>query len=138
VCDQFFDAIHAGFIAPWLPEPHAQNLTVNQAIAAAPVRYAAGGYKVFVDGIVGRWFLDIFRDAAREAGILLDYVVLRPSRDPRTRPRGKPAPRLPAPHLRRLRGRGELEWCVLEVGEASLDVIAGTVSSGLRGERFRL
>ena len=81
VCDQFFGAIRSGFIAPWLKESNAQNRTINQAIAAAAVRYAQGGYTVFVDGIVGPWFLDIFRDAAREAGVSLDYIVLRLARE---------------------------------------------------------
>ena len=53
VCDQFFEAIRAGFIAPWLPESNNQNRTVNQAIAAAAARYALGGYTVSLDGVIG-------------------------------------------------------------------------------------
>jgi cytidylate kinase len=76
VCDQFFEAIRSGFIAPWLPASHAQNRTINQAIAAAAVACAQGGYTAFVDGVVGPWFLDIFRDAANEAAVTLVLPAL--------------------------------------------------------------
>jgi predicted ATPase len=40
--DAFYSAILSGYIAPWLPESHAQNATVTEAIAAAAAVYAAG------------------------------------------------------------------------------------------------
>ena len=76
--DDFYDYIKSGFIRPWLPESRAQNETVSRALAAAACIYATGGYDVVLDGVVGPWFLDIYRDAAREAGVELHYVVLRP------------------------------------------------------------
>jgi len=142
VCDQFFDAIRSGFIAPWLPESNTQNRTVNQAIAAAAARYAVGGYTVFVDGIVGPWFLDLFRDAAREAGVSLDYVVLRPTRETavaRARDRMEaPLPDYPPHIFEGFADVGEFERCVLELGGASLDVLAETLRSGLGERRFSL
>ena len=69
VCDQFFEAIRSGFIAPWLPASHDQNRTITAATAAAARVYALGGYWVLVDGIVGPWFLDEYRRAA--AGLAL-------------------------------------------------------------------
>ena len=142
VCDQFFEAIRSGFIAPWLRESDAQNRTINQAIAAAAVRYAQGGYTVFVDGIVGPWFLDIFRDTARDAGVPFDYVILRPSREAAVaRARDRPESPLPdyPPHIfEGFADVGALERCVLELGDASLEVIAETVRSDLREGRFRL
>ena len=45
-------------------------------IADAALGYAKGGYDVVVDGILGTWFLDPFRE--RRDGVF-DYVVLRPS-----------------------------------------------------------
>src|ERR1019366_4147702 len=59
----------------------AQNATISQAIASAAMAYAAGGYQVFVDGVVGRWFLDIYKAEAARIGVGLDYVVLRPDRE---------------------------------------------------------
>jgi len=142
VCDQFFEAIRSGFIAPWLPESNAQNRTINQAIAAAAVRYAQGGYAVFVDGIVGPWFLDLFRDAARDAGVPLDYIVLRLARETaaaRARDRRETPLADYPPHIfEGFADVGRLEKHVLEIGEASLDVVMETVRAGLRDMRFRL
>jgi len=142
VCDQFFEAVRSGFIAPWLPESDAQNRAVSQAIAAAAARYAQGGYAVFVDGVIGPWFLDFFRDAARDAGVPLDYVVLRPDRETavaRARNRSEnPLPDYPLNVFEGFTDLGELERCVVELGHNRLETVAGTVLSGLANTRFRL
>ncbi|KWX22774.1 AAA family ATPase [Mycolicibacterium wolinskyi] len=77
--DQFYRAIRAGYIPPFLPEAQAQNEVVIDAIVAAVAAYAGGGFDVVVDGIVGPWFLGPFRDLAARAGITLSYIVLRPT-----------------------------------------------------------
>jgi len=78
--DDFYDRyIKSGYVLPWLPESQAQNETVTRAIAAAAVAYALGGYLTIIDGIVGPWFLQPFRDAAMAARIELHYAVLRPT-----------------------------------------------------------
>ena len=77
--DDFYAAIRKGFVAPHLPEAHAQNQTVIGVIVEAALAYARGGYAVIVDGIVGPWFLDPFRAAAGRSGVVFDYVVLRPT-----------------------------------------------------------
>jgi chloramphenicol 3-O-phosphotransferase len=142
VCDQFFDAIRSGFIAPWLAESHAQNRTINEAIAAAAIAYARGGYTVFVDGVVGPWFLDIFRVAAGSADVPLDYVVLRLARETvvaRARDRAEgPLPEYPPHIFEGFANVGEFEPCVLEVGEADLEAVADSVTEGLKARRFRL
>ena len=52
--DYFWDEfIRSGLLRPWMPESHEQNTTVINAITAAAVEYAKGGYSVLVDGIVG-------------------------------------------------------------------------------------
>ncbi len=81
--DDFWHCIVAGGIAPFLPESDAQNQTVLRVIRNAAVTYAAGGYTVVVDGIVGPWMLHHFRDAepSEAQAPRLHYVVLRPSRD---------------------------------------------------------
>ena len=76
--DDFYAAIRKGYVAPWLREAHQQNVVVVGVIADAALGYARGGYDVIVDGIVGPWFLDPFREAARRNGVPFDYVVLRP------------------------------------------------------------
>lgn len=76
--DDFYDRyIKSGYVLPWLPESHKQNETVTNAIAAAAITYAAGGYFTIIDGIVGPWFIDPYRAVAKN--IPLHYAVLRPA-----------------------------------------------------------
>lgn len=76
--DDFYGYIRKGYIAPYLPEAQSQNAVVIAAIVSAAFSFARDGYEVFLDGIVGPWFLDPFREASTAAGIPIDYVVLRP------------------------------------------------------------
>ena len=76
--DDFWHYIRRGRIAPYLPQAHRQNQTVMDALAHAAFAYAAGGYQVICDGIVGPWFIDVFRTAATVRSLTLHYVILRP------------------------------------------------------------
>ena len=76
--DDFWHFIKQGWIAPYLPQAHQQNQTVLHIVAFTAFGYAAGGYQVICDGIVGPWFIDVFRTAGQTYGIPLHYVVLRP------------------------------------------------------------
>ena len=73
--DDFYRWIVSGYVAPWLPEAHGQNIVAMEAMAQAADRFAEGGYVVVVDGIVGPWFLEPWRTRRRP----VSYVVLRPS-----------------------------------------------------------
>lgn len=79
--DDFWHYIRQGRIAPYLPESHRQNQVVIDVVAQAAFGYARGGYQVIVDGIVGPWFLQPFRDASHTVGIPLHYLVLRPDEE---------------------------------------------------------
>jgi RecA/RadA recombinase len=79
VGDQVFRWLVGGYVPPWMPETSRQNGTVIGAIAAAAVQFADGGYDVFVDGIIGPWFLPHWLQMAGR-GRPVHYVVLRPSR----------------------------------------------------------
>lgn len=72
--DDFWHFIRQGAIEPYLPEAHRQNAVVMEVIARAAATYAAGGYFVVVDGIIGPWFVDPFRSLEPA----VRYVVLRP------------------------------------------------------------
>jgi cytidylate kinase len=74
--DHFFRAIRTGFVLPYLPEAEPQNQVVMRAVVASVAAFAAGGYDVIVEGIIGPWFLPHF-DAL--AGVRIDFVVLYPS-----------------------------------------------------------
>ncbi len=79
--DDFYAYIRKGFVEPWKPESQAQNITVMNALARTASTYAAGGYEVFVDGIVGPWFFDPWLAAAQAEGLDLRYVLLMPDED---------------------------------------------------------
>ena len=74
--DDFFRFVTGGWTAPWLPEAHRQNEVVLASAAAAAGRFAAGGYTVVYDGVVGPWFLPAFATAT---GLpWLSYLLLLP------------------------------------------------------------
>ena len=74
--DDFYAWIVTGYVEPWKREARLQNVTVVTAIRDALVTFARGGYDVILDGIIGPWFLEPFR----ESDIPFDYAVLRPAK----------------------------------------------------------
>ena len=140
--DAFYSAILSGYIAPWLAESHAQNVTVTRAIAAAASAYAAGGYAVIVDGVVGPWFIDHYREAAAHAGADLAYVVLRPDRDTavvRARDREEvPLADYPAGLFERFGDLGPYEPYAIDTTDLDVGAVADLVRNGLADRRFRL
>ena len=62
--DDFYQYIKRGYIAPWLEEAGDQNETVAEVIAASARSYAEGGYEVYVDGVIGPWFLKPWQNMA--------------------------------------------------------------------------
>ncbi len=81
--DVFFSFWRRGGIPPWLPEAHAPNTVAITAAAAAAGTFAAGGYAVVYDGVLGPWFLPQFADHVARHGVRvgaqLHYAVLLPS-----------------------------------------------------------
>jgi len=76
--DDFFSYIRKGYIEPWLPDSHEQNIALAHTLAATAKSLAAYSYGVFVDGVIGPWLLDPWMRAAH-AGINVHYLILRPS-----------------------------------------------------------
>ena len=142
--DDFYGYIRSGFIEPYRPESHRQNGVVAEALAGAALGYAAGGYLVLVDGIVGPWFLEPFRDRAGRAGMPLHYVVLRPDLA-RTlaRARERPGPRrIDSGPIRALHQQfsrlGDLEAHALDTSGLSAGQTIEAVGAALDAERMRL
>ncbi len=77
--DDFYHYLCKGAVPPHLPESNEQNLVVMEAFLAAAKRYARGGYDVIVDGIIGPWFLEPWRNLAREH-YEVHYIILRASK----------------------------------------------------------
>jgi predicted kinase len=75
--DAFFAFVGSGWIAPWLPEAHAQNEVVLAAAASAAGRFASGGYTVVYDGVLVPGNLGAFTAATGLQEIA--YAVLLPS-----------------------------------------------------------
>ncbi len=76
--DLFFRFICAGYVEPWKPEAHRQNVGVMRIVAAAAAGYAEAGYITIIDGIISpRWFLDSMRDGLEATGNTVAYCVLR-------------------------------------------------------------
>ena len=78
--DDFWQFINKGYIHPWLEDSGDQNETVIEAVAASAKRFSRGGYEVFVDGVIGPWFLEPWIELAKE-GIDVRYIILRPDKD---------------------------------------------------------
>jgi hypothetical protein len=140
--DDFWHYIRRGRIAPYLPQAHRQNQIVIGALAQAAFCYAAGGYQVICDGIVGPWFIDVFRAAARS--MPLHYVILRP--DPGTamrRAAGRAGDALTDPEPirslhRQFTGIGEFEAHVIDSTMLSPQATADAVRHGLAEGTYRL
>lgn len=76
--DSFFHFIASGYIEPWRPESHEQNVTVMRIVADAAASYAQAGYFTIVDGIfLPGWFFEPLRDTLVSRGNPVAYVVLR-------------------------------------------------------------
>lgn len=75
VSDTFYQ-FPAHPLDPTTRESHAQNLTIIKAIGRATVTLVEGGYDVFLDGVIGPWFLPTL---CHEWGAVarVEYVILR-------------------------------------------------------------
>ncbi len=140
--DDFYDAILTGYVAPWLPASHEQNTTVARVITAAAGAYAAGGYAVVLDGVVGPWFLDVYRAAAKAVGAPLHYVVLRADRETavrRARDRTvAPLADYPPNLIDNFANLGPYETHAIDTTEASVEAVTAEIRAGLEVGRFRL
>jgi len=149
VADDFWHYIKRGAIEPFLPQSHHQNEIVIGVLVTAAFGYAAGGYQVICDGIVGPWFLEPFRSAAAATGLVLHYVVLRPDEATtvsraarRSQGRdGRPVLRACGPVVsmhRQFANLGELERHVLNSANQDAATTAALVRHQLGDGRFRL
>jgi DNA polymerase III delta prime subunit len=75
--DDFWGYIKHGHIDPWLPEAADQNRMIMEIAAAVAARYAAAGYLVALDGVIGPWSLPPYLGL----GVPTHYLVLRPEAD---------------------------------------------------------
>lgn len=63
-------------IDPTRAESQHQNGVIMRALARSARAFAEGGYRVFLDGVIGPWFLPVVREELA-SGPALSYLVLR-------------------------------------------------------------
>lgn len=139
--DAFFQYVKSGWIPPWQPEATGQNQTVIDALGAAAGAYSRGRYVVFVDGIIGPWFLDRFRAAFNAP---LHYVVVRPSREAAfARGTARPDPQMsdPVPIAKmydEFESLGVYERRVVDNSMQTVDETVAAIAAGLSAGKFRV
>lgn len=69
--DMFFRFL-AHRVDPSLPDADSQNATVVRAYVAAACEYSAGGYDVYLDGVIGPWLLPLITSMTPD----IQYVLL--------------------------------------------------------------
>lgn len=143
--DDMYAYVQKGFVPPWKPEAMAQNITLMNALAASAAVCVRGGYAVFVDGIVGPWFLEPWRDIAEADGVDLRYVVLSPGEDEtvaRATARTGHGAMTDEAVVRQMwqafRQFAPPPQCLVDTSGQSVAETAEVVAAGLAGGRFRL
>jgi predicted kinase len=64
-------------IDPTTPESHAQSSAVLTSVVRAASGFSDAEYEVYVDGVVGPWWLPLLARELAPRGIGLHYVILR-------------------------------------------------------------
>ena len=138
--DLFYEFI-PNVIDPTTPEARDQNTVIMRALAGSVRIFAEGGYTVYLDGIIGPWFLSPYR-AELEGRVDTRYVVLHaPAELARARVRERDGPGQSPAVLQmneQLRELGALAHHGLEVADLSPDALQQEVASGLATGRFDL
>jgi len=128
-------------IEPTLPESHHQNTVIMRAVARTALAFAEGGYRVFVDGVIGPWFLPVLREELA-GGPGVSYVVLRADESlalRRVRERQGPgASAVVRQMVSAFADLGAFQRHAVDTARRSAEEVAGVVRQGLEAGRFRL
>jgi predicted kinase len=141
VSDDFY-AWPAHLVDPTKPESQAQNAAILTAISRAAGAFGEAGYDVFLDGILGPWFLPLVASELRPIGVPVDYVVLRADADEavaRATSRQPPADERMVRHMRASFAElGRFERHVVDTDAIETAALAEQLDDGLRAGDFRL
>lgn len=74
--DDFWHFVKVGYVDPWLPAAHPQNVVVIEAACTSAGIYARGGYRVVLDACLGPWFVPDLLSLLGETTV--DYAILLP------------------------------------------------------------
>jgi energy-coupling factor transporter ATP-binding protein EcfA2 len=143
--DAFFRFVRGGYIEPWLPESHPQNVIVMKAVASAAAVYADGGYATVVDGIISpKWFLAPLREEIAALGHVVAYAILRPALETCiARATARPGDELSKPEVitqlwNDFAHVDALERHVVEVQDLDAESVARTVDSRWHAGELRI
>jgi chloramphenicol 3-O-phosphotransferase len=136
-----FYGFPAAPIDPATPEAQAQNVSVMRARARSARAFAEGGYDVFLDGVIGPWFLPVFREELRGVPAL-SYIVLRASEADAVRRVRERDGAGPSARVRRMHAAfaelGELAAHAIETSQRARREVFAEARAGLHAGRFRL
>jgi cytidylate kinase len=140
VSDVFY-RFPAAPIDPTRPESHHQNTVIMRALARSARAFAEGGYRVFLEGVIGPWFLSVLR-AELSGGPPVSYVLLHVEEQEalrRVREREGPGE---SPRVRHMVGAfaelGALRGHVVDTTGRTRDDVVAEVRRGLGEGRFAL
>lgn len=71
-----FYGFPAHHIPPYRPQADAQNAAVIRAVCRSAASFAADGYRVYLDGIFGPWFLPLIAAQLQAARCPAAYALL--------------------------------------------------------------
>jgi cytidylate kinase len=128
-------------IDPTLPESHDQNTAIMRALARSARAFAESGYAVFLDGVIGPWFLPVLH-AELADGPSTSYLVLRaPESEALRRVRERQGPGASA-QVRKMVSAfaelGDLRVHALDTLDRSEAEVLSLAQRGLADGRFRL
>ena len=138
--DRFHDFIPHR-VDPASEDSHHQNTIIIRAVANAALAYAKGGYTVFLDGVIGPWFLPEFRPVL-ESEVPTQYVVLKISAaQARVRARERQGPGM-SPTVDAMQPKfldlGPFERHAVDAEERGKGEIEAEVSAGIESGAFAL
>ncbi len=128
-------------IEPTRPESNHQNTVIMRALARSARAFAEGGYHVFLDGVIGPWFLPVLR-AELSGGPSVSYLVLRaPESEALLRVHDRQGPGASA-RVRQMVSAfaelGALRGHAVDTAKRSAEEVLSIVQHGLVEGRFRL
>ena len=143
--DDMYGYLRKGAVPPWRPESRHQNNVLMHAMATSVAVCACGGYEVYVDGVVGPWFLEPWLNAARSQDLALHYVALLPDEattvaraTARTEPGAMTDAGVTTAMWRQFEASPPPPGCAIDTSGRTIDETVTVVREGLAAGRFRI
>jgi cytidylate kinase len=140
VSDLFYQFL-VNRVDPTLPASHYQNTVIMRALARAARTFAEGEYSVVVDGVIGPWFLPVFREELAGGPAVSYLVLLAPESEALRRVRLRQGPGL-SPSVHRMAAAfadlGALASHTIDTASRSADEVLHVAQARLSAGQFVL